>query len=154
MLELTGALSTLGVPQVKDIIVKGTGDQQQAVGVRLADGRVFRGKAVVSNATRWDTFEKLLAQEKMPESERLFRQASPVSPAAWLPEFRSPALHPPPVCCNTSRVLIALWHGYPSGRCTASCKRAHARLSCIVSRTNESRRNCRSTVPACQHSAS
>ena len=66
----------LALPQVKEIIVKGKGDKQQAVGVRLADGRVFRGKAVVSNATRWDTFEKLLAHEEMPESERLFRQAS------------------------------------------------------------------------------
>ena len=66
--------------QVKDIIVKGKGDQQRAVGVRLADGRVFRGKAVVSNATRWDTFEKLLAREEMPKSERLFRQGNCVSP--------------------------------------------------------------------------
>ena len=53
--------------------MKGKGEQQQAVGVRLADGRVFRGKAVVSNATRWDTFEKLLAHEEMPKSESLFR---------------------------------------------------------------------------------
>ena len=66
----------LALLQVKEIIVRGKGDKQQAVGVRLADGRVFRGKAVVSNATRWDTFEKLLAHEEMPESERLFRQAS------------------------------------------------------------------------------
>jgi hypothetical protein len=63
--------------QVREIIVRGKGDKQQAVGVRLADGRVFRGRAVVSNATRWDTFEKLLRHEAMPESERLFRQASP-----------------------------------------------------------------------------
>lgn len=66
----------LALLQVREIIVRGKGDKQQAVGVRLADGRVFRGKAVVSNATRWDTFEKLLAHEEMPESERLFRQAS------------------------------------------------------------------------------
>jgi prolycopene isomerase len=42
-------------------------------GVRLADGRVFRGKVVVSNATRWDTFEGLVGEQKMPESEKLFR---------------------------------------------------------------------------------
>ena len=72
------------VLQVKDIIVKGKGDQQQAVGVRLADGRVFRGKAIVSNATRWDTFEKLLAHEEMPKSESLFRSADCVTPLhAW-----------------------------------------------------------------------
>lgn len=60
---------------MKDIILAGKGDQQKAVGVRLADGRVFRGKAVISNATQWDTFEKLMAQEEMPKSEALFRQA-------------------------------------------------------------------------------
>ena len=63
--------------QVKDIIVKGQGKDQKATGVRLADGRVFRGKAVISNATRWDTFEKLMAQEEMPASEALFRHDSP-----------------------------------------------------------------------------
>ena len=68
--------------QVKDIIIEGNGDQQKAVGVRLADGRVFRGKAVISNATRWDTFEKLMAQEEMPKSEALFRQAILVSSLA------------------------------------------------------------------------
>ena len=66
--------------QVKDIIVKGQGQERRAAGVQLADGRVFRGKAVISNATRWDTFEKLLAQEEMPASERLFRHGHcPVS---------------------------------------------------------------------------
>lgn len=59
--------------QVQQILVEGEGDSARAVGVKLADGRVFRGKAVVSNATRWDTFERLLADEQMPEPERLFR---------------------------------------------------------------------------------
>lgn len=77
----------VGMLQVKDIIVKGKGKQQQAVGVRLADGRVFRGKAVVSNATRWDTFEKLLAREEMPKSEQLFRQASCAAPFERLSGF-------------------------------------------------------------------
>jgi len=45
----------------------------RATGVRLADGRVFRGKTVISNATRWDTFEGLVGEAKMPESEKLFR---------------------------------------------------------------------------------
>ena len=59
--------------------MKGQGKEQKATGVRLADGRVFRGKAVISNATRWDTFEKLMAQEEMPASERLFRHGLPAS---------------------------------------------------------------------------
>ena len=59
----------------------GRGRERRATGVRLADGRVFRGKAVISNATRWDTFEKLMAQEEMPASERLFRCCPPASAA-------------------------------------------------------------------------
>ncbi|KAI3431833.1 hypothetical protein D9Q98_010586 [Chlorella vulgaris] len=58
---------------VKEIILEGSGDQARAVGVRLADGRVYRGKTVVSNATRWDTFEGMIGEDKLPESERLFR---------------------------------------------------------------------------------
>jgi len=47
----------------------------RATGVRLADGRTYRGKVIVSNATRWDTFEGLIGESKMPESEKLFRYA-------------------------------------------------------------------------------
>jgi prolycopene isomerase len=43
------------------------------VGVRLADGRLFRGKTIISNATRWDTFEQLLGEGRMPLDEKLFR---------------------------------------------------------------------------------
>ncbi|GFR46202.1 hypothetical protein Agub_g7733 [Astrephomene gubernaculifera] len=55
--------------------------QQRAVGVRLADGRVFRGKTVISNATRWDTFEGLIGEDKLPTSEKLFRQRYKKSPS-------------------------------------------------------------------------
>jgi phytoene dehydrogenase-like protein len=41
----------------------GTAPGYRACGVRLADGREFRARAVVSNATRWDTFERLLLRE-------------------------------------------------------------------------------------------
>lgn len=37
---------------VERVVVEGG----KAVGVRLGDGREFRAGAVVSNATRWDTF--------------------------------------------------------------------------------------------------
>lgn len=59
--------------QVKQILIEGEGDAARAVGVKLADGRVFRGRTVVSNATRWDTFENLLGEQDMPEAEQLFR---------------------------------------------------------------------------------
>ncbi|WIA41668.1 hypothetical protein OEZ86_009018 [Tetradesmus obliquus] len=52
-----------------------------ATGVRLADGRVFRGKSIISNATRWDTFEGLMGESKMPESEKLFRKRYKKSPS-------------------------------------------------------------------------
>jgi len=60
--------------RVKQILTEGKGDGMKAVGVRLADGRVFRGKSLISNATRWDTFEGMMGEERMPTSERLFRQ--------------------------------------------------------------------------------
>lgn len=114
---------------VKQILTEGEGENMKAVGVRLADGRVFRGKvraragaqrgvcgrlirqggehgavgvrlgglgplpsarvgfrpelktshrtfapqSLISNATRWDTFETMMGAEKMPSSEKLFR---------------------------------------------------------------------------------
>ena len=58
---------------MKEIVTEGEGESIRAVGVRLADGRVYRGKAIISNATRWDTFEYLLGKEKMPRAEQLFR---------------------------------------------------------------------------------
>eukprot|EP00887_Chlorella_sp_A99_P000482 scaffold17.g482.t1 len=58
---------------VKEILVEGEGEAARAVGVRLADGRVYRGKTVISNATRWDTFEGLIGEDKLPPSEALFR---------------------------------------------------------------------------------
>ncbi len=38
-----------------------------------------RGKTVISNATRWDTFENMIGEDKLPESEKLFRWGSCVS---------------------------------------------------------------------------
>ena len=56
---------------VKNIIIEGEGENSKAVGVRLADGREYRGKVVVSNATRWDTFEGLIGADKLPESGKI-----------------------------------------------------------------------------------
>ena len=55
---------------VKEILLEGG----KAVGVRLADGRQYRGKAVVSNATRWDTFGHLVSESDLPASELSFRE--------------------------------------------------------------------------------
>ncbi|XP_058085296.1 prolycopene isomerase, chloroplastic [Magnolia sinica] len=46
----------------------------KAVGVRLSDGRKFFSKTVISNATRWDTFGKLLKAENIPKEEENFQK--------------------------------------------------------------------------------
>ncbi|MBD1924533.1 carotene isomerase [Microcoleus sp. FACHB-831] len=53
----------------------------KAVGVQLATGEVYRAKRIVSNATRWDTFEKLLPEEEMPASEKKWQQRYQKSPS-------------------------------------------------------------------------
>ncbi|KAJ6778565.1 hypothetical protein OIU74_002369 [Salix koriyanagi] len=46
----------------------------KAVGVRLSDGRELFGKTIISNATRWDTFGKLLKGETLPKEEENFQK--------------------------------------------------------------------------------
>ena len=41
--------------------------------MRLQDGRVFKSRVVISNATRWDTFDTLLANTPLPAPEKAFR---------------------------------------------------------------------------------
>jgi prolycopene isomerase len=53
----------------------------RAVGVQLASGEVYRAKRIVSNATRWDTFEKLIPAEQMPSAERKWQQRYQKSPS-------------------------------------------------------------------------
>lgn len=49
-------------------------ENRKAVGVRLADGREFFSKTVISNATRWDTFGKLVKVDELPEEEKNFQK--------------------------------------------------------------------------------
>lgn len=56
----------------------------RAVGVRLASGETVRARAVVSNATRWDTFsgdKALVPAEHVPEAEARFQQLYEKSPS-------------------------------------------------------------------------
>ncbi|EEC68393.1 hypothetical protein OsI_36549 [Oryza sativa Indica Group] len=46
----------------------------KAVGVRLSNGKELFAKTVISNATRWDTFGKLLKVEELPEEEKNFQK--------------------------------------------------------------------------------
>ncbi len=56
-------------------------ENNRAVGVKLASGEVYRAKRIVSNATRWDTFEKLLPKAEMPASEKKWQQRYEKSPS-------------------------------------------------------------------------
>jgi prolycopene isomerase len=53
----------------------------RAVGVKLAHGQEYRAKRIVSNATRWDTFEKLLPKDRMPKKEQKWQQRYEKSPS-------------------------------------------------------------------------
>jgi prolycopene isomerase len=56
-------------------------EQGRAVGVQLASGQTYFAKRIISNATRWDTFEKLLPEEAMPPAERKWQQRYQKSPS-------------------------------------------------------------------------
>ncbi len=56
-------------------------EKGKAVGVKLADETQYRAKRIVSNATRWDTFEKLLPQAEMPATEKRWQQRYQKSPS-------------------------------------------------------------------------
>ncbi|MEH2300567.1 MAG: carotenoid isomerase [Nostoc sp.] len=56
-------------------------EQGKAVGVQLANGKLYRGKRIVSNATRWDTFEQLLPAAEMPYNEKKWQQNYQKSPS-------------------------------------------------------------------------
>ncbi|MGY6529895.1 MAG: carotenoid isomerase [Cyanobacterium sp.] len=52
--------------RVTDIIVEGN----CAIAVKLSDGTEYQAQRIVSNATRWDTFEKLIEKEKPAKEKR------------------------------------------------------------------------------------
>jgi prolycopene isomerase len=63
--------------RVKQIILK----KGRAIGVELAKGEIYHAKRVVSNATRWDTFEKLLPASAMPKKEKKWQENYKKSPS-------------------------------------------------------------------------
>lgn len=56
-------------------------ENKRAVGVQLANGQIYRAKRIVSNATRWDTFKKLLNQQEVPINEKKWQQRYQKSPS-------------------------------------------------------------------------
>jgi prolycopene isomerase len=67
--------------QYKARVTKIVTEEGKAVGVQLATGEVYRAKRIVSNATRWDTFEKLLPREDMPVAEKKWQKRYQKSPS-------------------------------------------------------------------------
>ncbi|AFY36951.1 carotene isomerase [[Leptolyngbya] sp. PCC 7376] len=56
-------------------------EKGKAVGVKLVNGKEFRARKIISNATRWDTFEKLLPAETKPKFEKKWEQNYKKSPS-------------------------------------------------------------------------
>jgi prolycopene isomerase len=56
-------------------------EQGKAIGVKLASGQEYRARRIVSNATRWDTFEKLIPKSEMPMAEQKWQQRYQKSPS-------------------------------------------------------------------------
>ncbi|MGQ4650651.1 carotenoid isomerase [Lyngbya aestuarii] len=75
-LEKTGSSIQYKARVTKIVLEKG-----KAVGVKLATGEEYRAKRVISNATRWDTFEKLLPVTEMPVTEKKWRDRYQKSPS-------------------------------------------------------------------------
>lgn len=56
-------------------------ENEKAVGVKLADGREFFAKTIISNATRWDTFGRLLKKQDLPREEENFQKVYVKAPS-------------------------------------------------------------------------
>ncbi|MEB3226381.1 MAG: carotenoid isomerase [Synechococcus sp.] len=56
-------------------------EKGKAVGVRLTNGTEYHAKKIVSNATRWDTFEKLLPAQEKPFFETQWTENYQKSPS-------------------------------------------------------------------------
>lgn len=56
-------------------------EKGKAVGVKLADNQEYRAKKIVSNATRWDTFGKLIPSQYKPPKEQKWQQRYQKSPS-------------------------------------------------------------------------
>ena len=63
--------------RVKRIIV----DNNRAVGVELVNNTRYYGDRIVSNATRWNTFQSLLPEEMLPASEERWQKRYQKSPS-------------------------------------------------------------------------
>ncbi|GFE71072.1 carotenoid isomerase [Chroococcus sp. FPU101] len=69
-----GLLKNGGEIQYKARVTQIILEHGKAIGVELANGKQYYAKRIVSNSTRWDTFEKLLSPEAMPPKEKRWQK--------------------------------------------------------------------------------
>ena len=110
-------------------------------------------QSIISNATRWDTFEHLLSEDKMPRSEQKFRERYKKSPsflsihmgvrADALPQVGSVAV---PCCLAGSCTLAGLQiHGFGAVKCRSACLHNPPCRLCKQTRWS---RGCATELPA------
>ncbi|MBK1989253.1 carotene isomerase [Sphaerospermopsis aphanizomenoides BCCUSP55] len=97
-----------GQIQYQARVTKVLTEQGKATGVQLANGKVYYGKRIVSNATKWDTFEKLLPADKIPTNEKKWQQTYKKSPSFLSLHLGVKAsVLPPGTECH--HILLADW---------------------------------------------
>jgi prolycopene isomerase len=95
-----------GAIQYKARVTKILRQGNRAVGVRLASGHEYHAKRIISNATRWNTFEELLGD--VPPSEQRWQQRYQQSPSFLSLHLgiRGEALPPGTECHH---ILLETW---------------------------------------------
>ncbi len=80
----------------------------KAIGVEIIGGQQYYAKKIVSNATRWDTFGKLLPQENLPAKERKWQKRYQLSPSFLNLHLgvRSSVI---PADCECHHILLEDW---------------------------------------------
>jgi prolycopene isomerase len=76
-----GLIQTGGEIKYKARVTEILLEHGKAVGVKLADNTEYRASKIVSNATRWDTFGKLIPPEHTPKKEIKWQQRYQKSPS-------------------------------------------------------------------------
>lgn len=83
-------------------------ENNRAVGVQLTNGEIYRAKRIVSNATRWDTFDKLLGDVPLPAKEQRWRQNYRKSPSFLSLHLGvAAAVIPPNTACH--HIILEDW---------------------------------------------
>jgi prolycopene isomerase len=105
---VTGLEKAGGQIQYKARVSKIILEQGRAVGVQLANNKVYFAKRIVSNATRWDTFTKLLPEENIPHNEKSWQQRYEKSPS-FLSLHLGVKASVVPVGTECHHILLADW---------------------------------------------